>query len=787
MREPLVFCLRFTGLVIALTAAWIFAGIWSTRSLYWITEDGSIPFLSCVAPLMSSKYAPEGDYCKVDLLMNGEVRNLLAIQNSPFSRCSVFDEDMTCYYRDRCSDRCVTTLGEPCPVEFGVDGRADTCIFEPSPSNSLTIACNRIAASSYCDSRFSVTASKMQVVRRVGLGGLSLLVLWLASEISLFFANRNLKQKRKVAITSQQTKVNLLKNSMRAELENIWTAVAKSKKHEKLLSSDPRKRFAAAAWSRTLALWRTLRGVRGRNFQQHTAIRSIFLYLFFLILLTSAMAIVQSAGGSCDSQVWRNLWKNMIWLDFLIYSDVLLDIGLFLIAVFTQPWPNLKLSQKSENTDDSFSSAESSDNQLSSIDCFPVCLLIAAHESCMNVENREIFTTTLKNALEIFPASSIFVCDNGSSLSPVDETWGVVKQIHPEINYLYIPEGNKTLAFYWTCRYWLPLLESEGRIRNFRFVMLIDDDVPLPVDMIVPIHLLEENPEIKAVHIPLAACEKPGNFFSMILQWQDLEYKLAAAHKLLQSKLGRALSCHGAVSLWNRETLGKVFYHHDTVFHGEDLYMGLSLLRFRDSSRIVSYPNQVVPTYAPDTWLSLFRQRVQSWDLTSHKKTFSYLTELLAPSSFTHKYSLILKPYILQELLTIALDWLRVFLLVSLAIRNWRGLLMMTLMFAGILYFQLLVHQLVFLRRRPELRSPFFALLLFPVYRLANLVFRVCALCHNVLVYAHMRKATTIGFREDEVHDIPPVPPHPDVDWFNIWLREPVAIKSVSTKSSIEA
>ena len=165
----------------------------------------------------------------------------------------------------------------------------------------------------------------------------------------------------------------------------------------------------------------------------------------------------------------------------------------------------------------------------------------------------------------------------------------------------------------------------------------------------------------------------------------------------------------------------------------------------------------------------LFKQRVSSWELTSHKKTFTFLIELFSPSSFLHAPSLALKPYFLQEFLTIVLDWLRALLLVNLVMRDWRMFLFMSGLFMLLLYFQVFLHQVVFLRHRRDLRSPISVLLVYPFYRLANLLFRLSALCQNVLVYSHDRKTLKIGFREDEVHDIPPCPPHPDVDWFTVW------------------
>jgi hypothetical protein len=165
----------------------------------------------------------------------------------------------------------------------------------------------------------------------------------------------------------------------------------------------------------------------------------------------------------------------------------------------------------------------------------------------------------------------------------------------------------------------------------------------------------------------------------------------------------------------------------------------------------------------------LFRQRVKSWEVTSHKKTFTFIIELVNPISWFHLKSVALKPYFLQELLSIILDWLRIFLLISLAFRDYLALALMTAVFSFLMYIQVLVFQFVYLRRRKDLRVSTWGIIMFPFYRLSSLLFRVCALCQNILVYSHYRKGVRIQDREDEVKDLPPCPPHPDADWFTVW------------------
>ncbi|KAF4676950.1 hypothetical protein FOL47_004192 [Perkinsus chesapeaki] len=600
-----------------------------------------------------------------------------------------------------------------------------------------------------------------------------------------------------------------------------------SKVRSQLRSRDPRKRYESNAWRRRLRQWKELREQKLTTFLTKQRFRTVLLNIFFILLIIVTLYLiiyfspqqVKTKRTALDALFGNiSIWRMSSWLDLLIFVDVLLDTFLFLIACCVVKWPrapvfsrHLQVAMKiavdevatntameegrrpyehddicdepdrldgprDDITVDLNISRDSSEdtvtadfvmNQSMTRDC---CLMIACHMSTMTIERFESFTNTLRSAMMVFPPGHIFVCDNGPTLSPQDHTQWAVQQVHPDINYLYIPEGNKTFAFYWCNKYWIPFLSRYSRIKDFRFAVIIDDDVPLPSDLHIPQEHLEKDHTIKAVHFPITAASPDGRP-NLLVRCQDVEYKMAAVHKLLQATMSRCLSCHGAIALWDREAMDEVFYEHDTVFNGEDMYMGLSLLRKRDSSKIISCAQAIVPTYAPDSWTVLFRQRVKSWELTSHKKTFSYLFEVFHPASFCHVPSLALKPYFLQELLAIVLDWLRIFLLCGLLLRDWMGLLMMTMVFTALLYFVVAVFQIVVLRERKELRSTLCTCITFPWYRLSGLLFRLGALCQNLLVYSHERTNIKIGVREDEIRDIPPCPPHPDVDWFTVWVE----------------
>jgi len=621
--------------------------------------------------------------------------------------------------------------------------------------------------------------------------------------------------------------------------------VARSHKQSSyaLHSRDPRVRFNSNAWRRRLKQYNTLRNDKKTSFKTREFLRSFCLYFFYFSIMVITLFLVikvspQHISFSEDSSgsIYHvfigqvSLWRIHSVLDVIVFADILLDFGLFLIASACVRWPRAPvfsrhlqrkiddlihhqeppITPKSAATDSDIGEAEydiagylptatptsrhhddeitnSSDGDTQSLSfvlkqslAYDCCLMIACHESTITMEKSEAFQNTLRSALVIFPPAHIFICDNGNSAHPTDDTQMVAQSIHPDINYLYVPEGNKTFAFYWCNRYWIPFLTRSQIVPNFTYALIIDDDVPLPADLHIPHEYLRQNSDVKAVHFPITASAAAGDGHpGMLVRCQDIEYKLAAVHKQFQSMMSRCLSCHGAVALWERQAMEEVFFSHDTVFHGEDLMMGLCLLKKRDKSRIISAAQSIVPTYAPTSFSMLFRQRVKSWELTSHRKTLTYISEVVNPRSFFHVPSLILKPYFLQETITILLDWLRIYLLCGLFLRDWIGLLLMTGIFATLMYIQVILFTFLVLRSRKELRPSMGTVLAFPIYRLCGLLFRICALCQNLLVYSHDRTAMKIGKREDEIRDIPPTPPFHVVDWSTVWLPQPMPSISV--------
>ena len=787
----------------------------------WIwTRSGLSTIWECPKEWLHSGKFVDGNFCSISAVPNGQLTSWS--ERSPHCTASS-DDTVNCKFTKPCNRICLTEAGRPCNGQLDTSDIAN-CTLALEKEVVVTLACRNVWVEAFCDANFKVGVASVFVIRAVLIGSVLISLLWVVTELTLRKADFSAERERDLGISRQSELLLNVKANFKRLIESLWQEEARFKRRytetvntihtsfldtiSPLQSRDPRKRFQASAWLRRLDMYRELRSQKEFEFKSRGVFRSLSLHVLFVgTLVSSIVAVIamfpkQLPRTSQSSPIWAS--SALSWFDWVILADVCLEFLLFFCACVFRSWPRSRPADKREMKgefesvmdEDSERSAVSKDAEAGSVYTVSdtesngryldeVCLLIACHESCLTEEKEFHFRKTLIAALETFSADQIFVCDNGSSLSPVDATWDVTRRIDPAINYVYIPEGNKTFAFYWVNKYWIPLLVEHNKSRAFKYALLIDDDVLLPSGLLLPQEFLLIHAEIKAVHFPLTAVlpkHESEADAGLFVQFQDLEYKMAAAHKYLQSGLGRVLACHGAVSLWERRALDEVLLKHDTVFHGEDLYAGLVLLRMRDQSRIISIPSVPVFTRAPDSCLGLFRQRVKSWDLTSHKKTFSFLVELVSPISFFHFYSIMLKPYFLLECLCILLDWVRIFILISLVFKNPFSLLLSFAVFISASYLQLALHQVVFLRRQSGLRSSFFCSLLFPIYKLVLSVLRIAALCQNVLVYSHDRKSLTIATREDEIHDIPPLPPHYLVDWFSVWSASlPSTGKAAST------
>ncbi|KAL0235539.1 hypothetical protein GEMRC1_002121 [Eukaryota sp. GEM-RC1] len=444
----------------------------------------------------------------------------------------------------------------------------------------------------------------------------------------------------------------------------------------------------------------------------------------------------------------------VIVLFFVFYAPPISDILVFwnkistpLLALYLVRWPSLPADSAEQRK------LSRIKRQEQIVDC---ALLITTHKSA------DIIETTLKAALKIFPPQNIHICDNGNSKSPLDNTKQVVFKLNPSINYHWIPVGNKTLSTWYTCQYFI----------TSKYVLTTDDDVLLPQDLVIPFEEFDDGlTKCLAFTIRAENLSDSAGKRNLLTHMQDLEYKLAGLFKLFQSSVASCVCPHGALSLWERATFLSVLSRHNCTFHGEDLQLGLKLHELNQNFRIATVGRVCVPTTVPDHFLcsklfkcncptgySLLVQRIKSWDITAHRFAIKLIGLILF---YWKRNTMILKPFLLFELWTVLMDWIRVLLLGWIISRNpiafFTGMAMCHVIYTiALLFFNYWV-----LRDRHDLQSPLDVILLFPFYRYVLLIFRAIALVHNLVWYTpFVRNRVPIKDRNDL-----PLPPSWESDF----------------------
>jgi len=158
--------------------------------------------------------------------------------------------------------------------------------------------------------------------------------------------------------------------------------------------------------------------------------------------------------------------------------------------------------------------------------------------------------------LKIFPPQNIFVVSNGNSPTPLDNTEEVCRPYG--VNFVWSPIGSKIVAQFVGCY----------AAKDFKYVLMIDDDCALPANF--PIVTERMTGRVKCMGYTIKSVGPEGSKGTLCQQSQDLEYKLSGIQRAFAGKLGSATFAHGAIGLWDREFLVRVFYQHPGFSVSED-------------------------------------------------------------------------------------------------------------------------------------------------------------------------------------------------------------------------
>ncbi|RHZ59279.1 glycosyltransferase family 2 protein [Aspergillus thermomutatus] len=223
-----------------------------------------------------------------------------------------------------------------------------------------------------------------------------------------------------------------------------------------------------------------------------------------------------------------------------------------------------------------------------------------------------IMGQTLEAALQIFPASHIYVIANGNSSQPLDHTEEICRGYG--VNHIWSPVGSKIIAIFIGCY----------AVKDFGHVLLIDDDCILPPNF--PVAVSRLNQQVRCIGYTIKSVGRDSSPGSYCQQAQDLEYKLSGLTRSFAGRIGSATFPHGAISLWERTFLKQTLHNHPGFSISEDWFLGDSCRRL--GGRIQMCSAVFVETMTPSSALfgeidedrggfgepTVFKQRFLRWN-----------------------------------------------------------------------------------------------------------------------------------------------------------------------------
>ena len=114
-------------------------------------------------------------------------------------------------------------------------------------------------------------------------------------------------------------------------------------------------------------------------------------------------------------------------------------------------------------------------------------------------------------------------------------------------------------------------------VNDFKYCLPIDDDVHLQANTPIVTDCISSSREhgsMVCVGYSIKSTGPDGSKGTCTQQAQDLEYKLSGLSRHFTGIHGSSIFPHGAVILWGREILEKLFWGHPGFKISEDWYFG---------------------------------------------------------------------------------------------------------------------------------------------------------------------------------------------------------------------
>jgi len=303
----------------------------------------------------------------------------------------------------------------------------------------------------------------------------------------------------------------------------------------------------------------------------------------------------QELNAVC-SKGWKSIkgWKYRVMEHGAIALALLIFLGRFkkILCYLIVPLPNLPVDWKN---DPDFLSR--------------IGAVIPCHMSADEIE------VTVRSILRHLPPQNIVVVDNANKPWPPDNTKDMVHKVHPQIQYVYVPIGLKTLAI-WTGIQCFP--------DHVEYIMHVDDDTQLPENMVFDEGHFKD-PTVSEVAYGIVA--RRGNTLQDCV---GFIFKMNTQNGVFNNATsGTVLWAPGIIGLVRRHVFTTVLKDHLFLPFGEDCYHGF--LQLMNGYKIVREARSYVITYAPPVFstvcgssvreqgygaATLWKQRALRWMVT---------------------------------------------------------------------------------------------------------------------------------------------------------------------------
>ncbi|KAL8687992.1 MAG: hypothetical protein Q9218_005986 [Villophora microphyllina] len=288
--------------------------------------------------------------------------------------------------------------------------------------------------------------------------------------------------------------------------------------------------------------------------------QSIFKYTFYTLLIACVYFVF----------IGLPLWRGAVWYMYILFEKHLVLKAGLTITFGLGFLPLLINFEPTAPTPDLGESGPPSTDTALIIPCY---------------KSEKLIGDTLEAALKIFPRENIFVIANGNSAEPLDNTAAICKEY--DVSHTWSPLGSKIIAQFVGCHV----------ARNFKNVLLIDDDCLLPPNL--PIVSDRLRGRVKCIGYIMASVGAEESRGTLCQQAQDLEYKLSGLAKSFAGKVGSVTFPHGCIVLWDRELLVRTFLVHPGFSVSEDWFFGHAARQL--GSRIKMCTSTFVKTETPSS------------------------------------------------------------------------------------------------------------------------------------------------------------------------------------------